>query len=192
MAKFYRINQFIQAKELRVLDSQNNQIGVLSKEEALAKAKEAELDLVEIASQAQPPVAKIIDYKKFKYSESKKERGAKKVGGGGLKELWLSPRIDTHDLAVRVRRAEEFLKEGYKVKLTVKFKGRELGHRELGYEVLNQAFQMIGDQAEPENDPKFEGRNLSAVLIKSRGGKNNVQTKDQQINTQKAENNIRG
>lgn len=192
MAKFYRINQFIQAKELRVLDSQNNQIGVLSKEEALAKAKEAELDLVEIASQAQPPVAKIIDYKKFKYSESKKERAAKKLGGGGLKELWLSPRIDTHDLAVRVRRAEEFLRGGYKVKLTVKFKGRELGHRELGYAVLNHAFQMIGDQAEPENDPKFEGRNLSAVLIKSKGGKNNVQTENQQVNIQKTENNIRG
>lgn len=192
MAKFYRINQFIQAKELRVLDSQNNQIGVLSKEEALKKAQEQKLDLVEIAPQAQPAVAKIIDYKKFKYSESKKERAAKKVSGGGLKELWLSPRIDTHDLQVRVRRAEEFLKEGYKVKFTVKFRGRELGHRELGYQVLDQAFQMLGDQAETENDPKFEGRNLSVVLVKSHKGKNHGQTENQEINPEKVESNIKG
>lgn len=190
MAKFYRINQFIQAKELRVLDAQNVQIGVLTKEAAIEKARELGLDLVEIASQAQPPVAKIIDYKKFKYSESKKERAAKKVSGGGLKELWLSPRIDTHDLEVRIKRAEEFLREGYKVKLTVKFRGRELGHRELGYAVLKEAFQMLGDQAGSENDPKFEGRNLSVVLVKSHKGKNNGQTENQEINPKETKNNI--
>ena len=191
MAKFYRINQFIQAKELRVLDSEGKQIGVLSKQAALDKAKELELDLVEIASQAQPPVAKIIDYKKFKYAESKKERAEKKGNsGGGLKELWLSPRIADHDLGVRVKRAEEFLKMGYKVKLTVKFRGRELGHRELGYKVLDETFQMLGDQTEPENDPKFEGRNLSVVLVKSRGGKNHGQAENQQVNPEKVEDNL--
>lgn len=167
MAKFYRINQFIQSSQLRVLDAESKQIGVFTKQEALDKARELELDLVEIAPNAQPPVAKIIDYKKFKYSESKKERAEKKGNsGGGLKELWLSPRIDTHDLETRIKRASEFLKEGYKVKLTVKFKGRELGHRELGFKVLDEAYKMLGDQGVPEKDPKFEGRNLTVVLTK--------------------------
>lgn len=188
MLKFYRINQHIQSPQLRVLDAQNEQIGLLTKQEALDKAREMELDLVEIAPNAQPPVAKIVDFQKFKYSENKKERAAKKGdSGGGVKELWFSPRIAEHDIKVRLNRVEEFLGEGYKVKLTVKFKGRELGHRELGYDVLNQVFKILEGKAEAENDPKFEGRNLSVVVVKSRGGKNSSeQTKDEKINTEKS------
>lgn len=192
MAKFFRINEHIQSPQLRVLDSEGKQIGVMSKQEALDKAREQELDLVEIASAAQPPVAKIVDFQKFKYSESKKERASKKDAGGGLKELWLSPRIDDHDLRVRLKRTEEFLNEGYKVKLTVKFRGRELGHRELGYKVLEQAYALLGEKGEVESDPKFEGRNLSVVLVKSKGGKKINETENQQINTQKAQNNQQG
>lgn len=188
MPKYYRINQHIQSPQLRVLDAQNEQIGVLTKQEALEKAREMELDLVEIAPNAQPPVAKIVDFQKFKYSESKKERAAKRGdSGGGVKELWFSPRIADHDIRVRLNRVEEFLKEGYKVKLTVKFKGRELGHRELGYDVLNQIFSILEGKIETENDPKFEGRNLSVVIVKSRGGKNSSeQNKDEKINTEKS------
>lgn len=193
MIKFYRINYHIQSPSLRVLDAQNEQIGILTKQEALAKAQELGLDLVEIAPQAQPPVAKIVDYQKFKYSENKKERAAKKGdSGGGLKELWFSPRIADHDIKVRLNRVEEFLKEGYKVKLTVKFRGRELGHRELGYDVLRQIFGILGDKAEAENDPKFEGRNLSVVVVKSLGRKNSneQQTKDKKINNEKGEDHL--
>lgn len=192
MTKFYRINQHIQSPKLRVLDAQGDQIGILTRQEALDKAQELELDLVEIASQAQPPVAKIVDYQKFKYAENKKERAAKKGdSGGGLKELWFSPRIDEHDIKVRLNRVEEFLKDGYKVKLTVKFRGRELGHRELGYKILDKIFAILGEKIESENDPKFEGRNLSVVIVKSRGGKNNNgQTKDEKVNTEESKDHL--
>lgn len=126
------------------------------------------MDLVEIAPNADPPVARIIDFKKFKYEESKKDRGTKKGSEGGLKELWLSPRIDDHDLKVRITRTEEFLKGGFKVKLTVKFKGREMAHPENGRNVLNQAITLLGEGVGIEREAKFEGRNLSIIVTKNR------------------------
>lgn len=144
----------------------------MSRTEALDKAKQLQLDLVEIAPLAKPPVAKIVDYQKFKYDESKKERASRKGSSeGGLKELWLSPRIADHDLKVRLARCEEFLKEGHKVKLTVKFKGREMAHQELGYDVLKQVFSLLGDKVATERDPRFEGRNLSVIITKIKGAK---------------------
>ena len=154
-----------------MIDAENKQIGILTKEEALAKAKEAGLDLVEIAPNADPPVARIVDFQKFKYEESKKERGSKKGLMGGLKELWLSPRIEDHDLKVRVDRTEEFLKEGFKVKLTVKFKGREMAHPENGRKVLDQAIALLGEGVGVEREAKFEGRNLSIIVTKNRSVK---------------------
>lgn len=171
MGKFYRINWNIQSPKLRVIDNEGNQLGIIDKQEALAKAKELELDLVEVASQADPPVARIVDFQKFRYEESKKERASKKDSGGSLKELWLSPRIEEHDIKVRLSRTEEFLKEGHKVKLTVKFRGREMAHPELGHKVLNEALALLGDKVGVEREPRFEGRNLSIILSKSRGGK---------------------
>lgn len=188
--KFYRLNQYIQASQLRVIDSEGKQIGVISKEEALAKAKQAGLDLVEIAPQANPPVAKIVEFQKFKYEENKKERGSKKSSEGSLKELWLSPRIAEHDLQVRLDRAQEFLKEGHKVKLTVKFKGREMAHPELGHEVLRQAISNLGGHISVERESRFEGRNLSVILVKSKGGKKDEQTKTEEIIPQKSEDHI--
>jgi translation initiation factor IF-3 len=142
----------------------------LTREEALAKAKEAELDLIEIAPNAVPPVAKIVNFQKFKYDESKKEKAAKKGGTETeLKELWLSPRIADHDLMVRLNRAEKFLKDGDKVKLTVKFKGREMGHQQLGREVLDKALLHFGDRVLVEREAKFEGRKLTIIIGKSRG-----------------------
>lgn len=164
----------------------------MSKAEALDKAKQLQLDLVEIAPSANPPVAKIVDFQKFKYEESKKERGSKRSSEGSLKELWLSPRIAEHDLKVRLDRAQEFLKEGHKVKLTVKFKGREMTHPELGHNVLRQAFEILGEHVGVERDSKFEGRNLSVILVKSKGGKTDVQAKNKEITPQKSENNIQG
>lgn len=106
-----------------------------------------------------------------------------------MKELWLSPRIAEHDLKVRLDRAKEFLKEGHKVKLTVKFKGREMTHPELGHEVLRQVLTSLGEHVSVERESRFEGRNLSVILVKSKGGKKDEQTKNQQISTKEGEDN---
>jgi translation initiation factor IF-3 len=145
----------------------------------LEKARSADLDLIEIASQADPPVAKIANFQKFKYEENKKERASKKDSGGELKELWLSPRIAEHDLQVRLNRTLEFLKDGHKVKLTVKFKGREMAHQELGFKVLQEAMALLGGNVGIEREPKFEGRKLSMIVGKSKGG-NSPQGEQQQ------------
>lgn len=160
----------------------------------MQRAKDSDLDLIEIAPQADPPVAKIFDFQKFRYEESKKERGSKKGSGeGGLKELWLSPRIADHDLQVRLNRTEEFLKEGYKVKLTVKFKGREMTHPELGHQVLQEALNLLGDKAAVERESKFEGRKLSMIVGRSKGGKKeDGQNENQKINPKEVENNLQG
>ena len=194
LAKFYRLNEHIQASNLRVLDAAGLQLGILTKTEALEKAREEELDLVEIAPNADPPVARIIDFKKLRYDENKKEQAGKK-GGGSLKELWLSPRIADHDLQVRLRRADEFLKSGNKVKLTVKYKGREMAHPEFGTNLLQKIVEKFGDRIEVEREAKFEGRKLSLIIAKGKGEKNpvdssskqNGENEDQQINTEKDE-----
>ncbi len=149
------------------------------------------MDLIEIAPQVNPPVARIANFQKFRYEESKKERGSKKSSEGGLKELWLSPRIAEHDLRVRLNKTEEFLKEGHKVKLTVRFKGREMAHQELGHKVLQEALAMLAEKATVEREPKFEGRKLSMIVTKSKGGKKeDEQNEDQKINTQAGQNNL--
>ncbi len=165
---FYRINEHILAQELRVIGSDGTQLGILTKIDALAKAKELGLDLIEVASQASPPVARIVNFQKFRYEEGKKEKAAKKSSGGGIKELWLSPRIAQHDLEVRLRRAEEFLKDGNKVKLTVKFKGREMGHPELGHGVINKVLDYFGERVMIEREAKFEGRKLGIIIAKAK------------------------
>lgn len=127
--------------------------------------------MIEVASNANPPVARITNFQKFRYEENKKERASKKGDGAGeLKELWLSPRIADHDLQVRLRRTEEFLKAGHKVKLTVKFKGREMAHQDLGHKVLQEALAALGNNVGVEREPKFEGRKLSMIVGKTKGG----------------------
>lgn len=167
-------------------------MGVLTRDRALEKAKEWELDLIEIAPQADPPVARIFDFQKFRYEEGKKERGSKRGGEGGLKELWLSPRIAEHDLNVRLDRTREFLNEGHKVKLTVKFKGREMTHPELGHKVLQEALAVLGEKVVVEREPRFEGRRLSMILTKIKGGKKDEQDENQKINTEEIKNNGQG
>ena len=150
------------------------------------RAKEEGLDLVEVAQNADPPVARIVDFKKLRYEESKKEKPGKK-GGGDLKELWLSPRIADHDLNVRLRRTEEFFKDGHKVKLSVKFKGREMAHPEFGHQLLQKAIAHFGDTVEIEREAKFEGRKLSLIIAKSKGGNKNAEDEDKQNNKQENE-----
>lgn len=151
-----------------MIGADGTQLGILTKEEALSKAKQLGLDLIEVASQASPPVARIVNFQKFRYEEGKKEKAAKKSSGGGIKELWLSPRIAQHDLEVRLRRADEFLKDGNKVKLTVKFKGREMGHPELGHGVINKVLDYFGEKVMVEREAKFEGRKLGIIIAKAR------------------------
>jgi translation initiation factor IF-3 len=137
----------------------------LSKDEAIQKAKELGLDLVEVAANAQPPVARIVDFQKFRYQENKKEQQARKNRSQiEVKEIWLSPRIAEHDLLVRLKRADEFLDKGNKVKLTVKFRGREMAHPEVGHVVVKSALSYFGDKIAIERETKFEGRNLTTII----------------------------
>jgi len=156
----------------------------MAKDEALKLAKSKELDLIEVAPNANPPVARILEFQKFRYQESKKEQASKKSSGSDLKELWLSPRIAEHDLNVRLVRAEEFLKDGNKVKLTVKFKGREMAHPEVGRQVLQKTLDFFGDKIAVEREAKFEGRRLSVIIAKGKGEKHE-QDENEQINSQK-------
>lgn len=120
---------------------------------------------MEVAPQAQPPVARIIDFSKFRYQEEKKEQAAKKHAKDvELKEIWLSPRIAQHDLEIRLKRAEEFLEKGNKVKLTIKFKGREMAHPQTGYKVVDETLAYFGDRINIEREAKFEGRNLTVIV----------------------------
>lgn len=172
-----------------VIDADGTKLGVIEKNEALERAQEAGLDLVEIAPQASPPVAKIIDFQKFKYEESKRERVAKRnVKEVELKEIWLSPRIAQHDLETRLKRVDEFLADGNKIQFRVKFKGREMAHLNLGFELLNKAFGMLGDKINVEREPKVEGRSITAIVGKGKPAKSTPPiTEPQAKQTQEAE-----
>ncbi len=169
--KFYRLNFFIQAKELRLLDEEGKQIGVVTKEEALKRAREAGVDVVEIAPSAKPPVAKLIDFKKFKYLEAKKQRDEKKKQKHvGIKEIRLSPFIGPHDLDVRVTQAKEFLNDGNSVKISIPFRGREITRKEFGYNVLNQFLGAL-PETKVVRQGHFEGRILVAMITPDKKGK---------------------
>lgn len=171
--KFYRVNERIYAPNLRVLDTEGKQIGILSRNEALAKAKEAELDLVEIAPQAKPPVAKIIDFKKFLYQEEKKRREEKrKAKVSETKEVRLGPFMNEHDLQVMVRRAREFLEAGNKVKLVVMFAGRQITHPEFGEKIIIKTVNELSEVSKVEKEKHFEGRRLISILSPERKKKN--------------------
>lgn len=172
IGKYFRINERIQALNLRVIGPEGTLFGVISREEALDKAKELELDLVEVAPNVSPPVARIVDFEKFRYKEEKREQAAKRNAKEvELKEIWLSPRIAQHDLEVRLKRASEFLEKGNKVKLTIKFKGREMAHPETGRRVAEQALTYFGDKINIERETKFEGRNLTTIIGPNKNAK---------------------
>ena len=144
--RFYRVNERIFAGSLRVLGSDGKQIGILSKFEALQKAREEGLDLVEIAPLAKPPVAKIVDFKKFLYQEEKKRREEKRKSKiSETKEVRLGPFMDDHDLEVMIRRGREFLGDGNKVRLVLKFIGRQIVHPEFGQQVIRKVIDSLSD-----------------------------------------------
>jgi len=164
---FYRINHQIRAREVRLLDNTGKQIGVVSIDEARKLAHEEELDLVEIAPMASPPVAKIIDYSKFLYQlKKKKQEEKKKAVTSETKQIRMGPFIGDHDLQIKVRHAKEFLEDGDKVKFIVRFRGREFTKKELGENVLKKVIEMLQEVAKVEREPHMEGRQM--VMIVSR------------------------
>lgn len=169
---FYRINQQIQAKEVRLLREDGTQIGVVTKDEALAAAKEAGIDAVEIAPMAVPPVVKLIDYKKFLYQLAKKQQAekasAKKVD---LKEVRLTPFMGDNDFQTRIKRGQEFLTAGHKLRISVKFVGRQLTHKEFGAQIMTKAQTTLGDMAVLDMPAKWVGKQYIAVFSANKNGK---------------------
>ena len=161
-----RINEEIRARELRVVGPENEQIGIMSGREALALAEEKHLDLVEIAPNAKPPVARIMNYGKYRYEQQKREKEAKKKQKiVTLKEVKLRPHIEDHDFYVKMKNASKFLGEGNKVKVTIMFRGRELSHPELGMAVLTRFAEELKETASIEKAAKLEGRNMTMILV---------------------------
>lgn len=161
-----------------MIDQAGKQIGVLKLNEALDKAREANCDLIEVAEHADPPVCKIINFKKFKYLESKKEQeGKKKSKKVELKEVRLTPFIAENDFNVRLRKAQKFLKEGNKVKISVRFHGRQMGKKDFGYEQIKKAIELLTDISEVSELPKFAGYQLETILTPVKKAVKNEQTK---------------
>jgi translation initiation factor IF-3 len=159
------INQFIRAKEVRVIDPEGNQVGVVSITEALKSAAEFGLDLVEISPNANPPVCKIMDYGRYKYEQTKKKQEAKKKQATfQLKEIKVRPNTDDHDLQVKIGYIKKFIDKKDKVKVTVMFRGREITLSQLGRDMLAKIAEETADVAVVEQYPKFEGRTLMMVL----------------------------
>jgi len=160
-----RINREIRAKEVRVIDPEGKQLGILPIMEALRTALNFELDLVEVSPKAEPPVCRIMDYGKFKYQQRKKEHDAKKKQAVvHLKEVKMRPKTEPHDFQFKVRNIERFLKEGNKIKVTIVFRGRELAHPDLGRNMLARIVEEIKESGKVEQEPKFEGRNCVMIL----------------------------
>ncbi len=161
----HRINRYIRAPRVRLIGPDGTQIGIVPIEEALRRAEEAQLDLVEVAPNADPPVCRIMDYGKFKYQQHKKEAEARrKQATTTVKELRLGYRTDVGDLERQIQKGREFLQGGDRVKYVLRFRGREMAYQELGREKLLKVCEALSDIAAPEGTPKMEGRMLSIVL----------------------------
>lgn len=175
MGKYYRINQYIQANEVRVIGEDGKQVGIMPVFNAIQEARKLRVDLVEVASTAKPPVCRLIDFKKFKYQEAKKEREAKKgQKGGGLKEVRLTPFIAQNDFDFRLRRVKEFLGEGDKVRLSVRFTGRQLTHKEFGAAVIQKAIANLEGIGKKEVEPKWLGKDIFIILTPVIKGKKTI------------------
>ena len=163
------INGQIRDKEVRVISESGEQLGIMSSKDAMKLAREADLDLVKIAPKAQPPVCKIIDYGKYKYELARKEKEAKKKQKTvEVKEVRLSPNIDTNDLNTKVNNAKKFISKGNKVKVTLRFRGREMAHVQQSKHILDDFAGMLEDVAVVEKPAKMEGRSMSMVLTVKR------------------------
>ncbi len=165
ISKENKINEEIRDKELRVIDENGEMIGIISREEALALAEERKLDLVNISPNAKPPVCKLLDYGKYRYDLQKREKEAKKKQRIiQVKEIRLSTFIEEHDIRVKANTASKFLREGDKVKVSLRFRGRERDHTSRGLEVMHRFAEMCADAGVIDKKPTFEGRSLTMFL----------------------------
>jgi translation initiation factor IF-3 len=163
--KEQRINEKILVREVRLIDEQGNQRGVVPTMEALAIARQAGLDLVEVSPNANPPVCKLLDFGKYRFEQEKKLRESKKRQKlMKLKEIRMQPKIEEHDLGFKTKHIQEFLSEGFKVKVTIRFRGRELAHTELGRNVLDKVLEALGDSFVIDKPPQLEGKMMSMFL----------------------------
>lgn len=165
-----RINRRIRAPEVRVIDPDGEQLGIMPIEEALDKAESFALDLVEVAPAARPPVVRIMDYGKYKYQQKKRTAEARKRSARvELKEVKLRPKTDDHDFLTKLRHARSFLEEGNKVKITVMFRGREITHPEIARDMLSRATTLLEDIASVEQSARMEGRNMVMIAAPKAG-----------------------
>jgi translation initiation factor IF-3 len=180
-AKPHRINEMIEAKEIRVIDDEKKQLGVLSPMQALAIAREKNLDLVEIAPQAAPPVCRIMDYGKFLYELHKKEHESKKHQKQiQIKEIKFRPKISTHDYDFKMRHILRFLEEGNKVKVTVMLRGREKQKPELGIKILDKVLEQVAGLGAQDGEVRRQGWSVSVMLVASKSGGKDAKTKNAQ------------
>lgn len=160
------VNEKIRAREVRLINQNGDNVGIVSLKEALDMARDAGLDLLEISPQANPPVCKIMDYGKWKYEESKKQSEAKKAQKVvETKELKIRPNIDVHDFQVKIKAAERFIEDGNKVKFTVRFKGREITNQDSGIQLLNRVKAELGDKMKVDKEPMMEGRQMVMFVV---------------------------
>ncbi|MFO3715178.1 MULTISPECIES: translation initiation factor IF-3 [Anaerococcus] len=170
--KDLRINDEIRADQVRLIDENGNQVGVTTLRDAQARADEAKLDLVLMSPKAKPPVTRIMDYGKFKYDQEKKEKeNKKKQKNAQLKETRFSLNIEDNDLQTKANQAKKFLNNGDKVKVSIRFRGRELGRKEPGYELMDKFKDMLGEGVQVYKKPKMEGRSL-VMFLEPKGEEN--------------------
>ena len=164
-ASFVRVNGKIRAREVRVIAVDGKQLGIISLTDALNLARQHGVDLVEIAATATPPVCRLVDFGKYRYEQAKKEKDSKKhQHASTVKEVQLSPRIDPHDLGIKVMHAVDFLCEDMKVKVVLKFRGREMAHTEVGFQVINKFLAKIAPFGNPDFPPKLIGRGINVMI----------------------------
>jgi len=165
VGKEQRINEKIQVREVRLIDEKGEQRGIVPTVEAMEMARRTGLDLVEVSPTASPPVCKLLDYGKYRFEQEKKLREAKKKQKlVKLKEIRMQPKIEEHDLAFKTKHIAEFLGEGFKVKVTIRFRGRELAHTERGRDVLNKVLEHLGESFVVDKTPVMEGRMMSMFI----------------------------
>jgi translation initiation factor IF-3 len=167
IAKDTRVNQEIRAVNLRVIGEDGGQLGVLSRSEALAAAEQAGLDLIEVSPNAEPPVARIVDWGKYNYQRTKQaQKNRQKAKSLDMKQMRVGLKIGDHDLEVKLRKVTGFLEAGHKVKIAVVYRGRELAHREIGYKLAERITELLGESVVVDQTPVFAGRQLSFVVRK--------------------------
>lgn len=165
ISKKIRINEEIRAREVRVIGQNGEQLGIMSSREALKLSQESGLDLVEISPNAEPPVVKIIDWGKFQYQKMKEQqKNKRKAKQVELKQMRFGLKIGSGDLEIKLRKVKKFLEAGNKVKIQIVFKGREMAHKEIGFEMANKIISLLEDYAIVEQQPQMAGRNLSLVV----------------------------